>query len=82
MVGRGGIYGDLYGDGREVNPELPLPKPDDYVVHIPKPSDWEVELCPGFTATPRQGGEPNWFHRWMHWLAFGFVWRKKQKSKG
>jgi len=31
----------------------------------------------GIRYNPGEGGEPNWFHRKMQELIFGFKWRKK-----
>ena len=48
---------------------------------MPKPSDWQCRLIDGpngVTYTPTKGNEPNWFHRKMQELCFGFKWRKKK----
>jgi hypothetical protein len=47
----------------------------------PKPSDWQCQIIGGpmgVVFVPTQGNEPNWFHRKMQELAFGFKWRKKK----
>ena len=41
-----------------------------------KRSDWSAN-CADITWTPREGFEPNWFHRKMHELFFGIKWKKK-----
>ncbi len=43
-------------------------------------SDWECRLTGDTLYTPRKGEEPNWFHRLMQRLAFGFVWRKRNQG--
>lgn len=45
-----------------------------YRLQIPNRSDWEIELFPGITVVPKK--VPNRFWRYMHYLMFGFVWRK------
>jgi hypothetical protein len=45
-----------------------------------EPSEWQCELFGagrlGIVFRPRKGDEPNWFWRWMQYLAFGNRWRK------
>lgn len=43
---------------------------------LPKNSDWQCKVC-GVNYIPKAGDEPNWFHRQMQWLAFGFKWSKR-----
>jgi hypothetical protein len=43
----------------------------------PELSDWQLELSPGYFVAVLKGNEPNWFWRKMHYLAFGFKWRKR-----
>lgn len=46
-------------------------------------SEWRCELFgtgSSMTLTPIKGTEPNWFWRWMQWLAFGNRWYKKEKK--
>ena len=51
---------------------------------MPKRSDWHCYLFgdadrpgPGSVVlVPVEGNEPNWFHRKMQELCFGFKWRK------
>lgn len=43
---------------------------------IPEPSDWKM-IHGDITYVPTKGNEPNWFHRKMQELAFGFKWVKK-----
>ena len=63
-------------------------KPSEYIVQnvdsyvlgsMPKRSDWQCEVIGGPTGlvlVPTKGNEPNWFHRKMQELCFGFKWRK------
>ena len=67
-------------------------KPSDYIADanssysiavssMPKSSDWQCHLFGserGIVYTPLEGKEPNWFHRKMQELCFGFKWRKKK----
>jgi len=48
-----------------------------YTFSMPKKSAWTVELIGNVFFTPDEGKEPNWLHRKMHELVFGFKWRKK-----
>ena len=41
-----------------------------------KRSDWSASVA-DITWTPREGYEPNWFHRKMQEICFGIKWRKK-----
>lgn len=43
-----------------------------------KYSNWQCELFGGSSITwrPEEGKEPNWFWRWMQYLAFGNRWKK------
>lgn len=43
-----------------------------------KRSDWSIN-CASITWIPKEGCEPNWFHRKMQELVFGFQWRKNTK---
>ncbi len=65
-------------------------KPSEYIVqnvdsyitlsNMPKRSDWQCEVIGGpmgLVFVPTKGNEPNWFHRKMQELCFGFKWRKK-----
>ena len=64
-------------------------KPSDYIADanssyftvssMPKQSDWQCTLIGGPNGAvynPSEGNEPNWFHRQMQELCFGFKWRK------
>jgi len=67
-------------------------KPSDYVADansvyftavssMPKRSDWQCTLIGGPNGAvynPSEGNEPNWFHRKMQELCFGFKWRKRK----
>ena len=44
---------------------------------MPEKSDWTCCFCGNVYFTPDKGKEPNWFHRKMQELCFGFKWRKK-----
>ena len=56
------------------------------VSSMPKRSDWQCYLFgdadhpgPGSVVlVPVEGNEPNWFHRKMQELCFGFKWRKSK----
>ena len=46
-----------------------------------KLSKWQCHLTEGpygLTLTVAEGKEPNWFHRKMQELCFGFKWRKNR----
>lgn len=47
-------------------------------IDTPKRSDWSMTSA-NITWTPKEGCEPNWFHRKMQELCFGFKWRKNTK---
>ena len=49
-----------------------------YTFSMPKKSKWTVELLGNVFFTPDEGKEPNWFHRKMQELAFGFKWKKSK----
>ena len=49
-----------------------------YTFSMPKKSKWTVELVGNTFYTPDEGKEPNWFHRKMQELAFGFKWGKSK----
>lgn len=67
-------------------------KPSDYVADansvyftavssMPKASKWQCTLIGGPNGAvynPSEGNEPNWFHRKMQELCFGFKWRKSK----
>jgi hypothetical protein len=66
-------------------------KPSDYVADanssyftvssMPKVSKWQCTLIGGPNGAvynPSEGNEPNWFHRKMQELCFGFKWRKSK----
>lgn len=48
-------------------------------------SDWECQLFGGTTHglvwRPVKGDEPNWFWRWMQFIAFGNRWRLRPESE-
>ena len=54
--------------------------PPEYHFAIPKRSEWRCSLFgqgdDGIVYQPLMGREPNWFHRWMQRLAFGFKWER------
>lgn len=53
---------------------------------LPEKSEWRVWLMGDFGKSvhgaivyqPNKGQEPNWFHRKMQELCFGFQWRKNE----
>ena len=51
----------------------------------PQPSEWKCELfgcrSGGMVLRPQKGNEPNWFWRWMQYLAFGNKWVKDNSWK-
>lgn len=67
-------------------------KPSDYVADansvyftavssMPKASKWQCTFISGPNGpvyNPSEGNEPNWFHRKMQELFFGFKWRKSK----
>ena len=46
-----------------------------FTLKIPKKSEWSMYVA-DITYNPPEGMEPNWFHRKMQELCFGFKWRK------
>jgi len=51
------------------------------VSSMPKHSNWQCTFIGGPNGpvyNPSEGNEPNWFHRKMQELCFGFKWRKKK----
>lgn len=54
------------------------------VFNLPKPSKWKCYLFgnrPGQTGIvwqPNEGGEPNWFVRWMMKVCFDCLWIKDE----
>jgi len=57
---------------------------DMHVIKLPEKSEWKVWLMGDYgkcqhgaiVYQPNKGMEPNWFHRKMQELCFGFQWRK------
>lgn len=45
-------------------------------------SDWECALfgMESHTIRPKKGEVPNWFWRWMQFIAFGNRWRRRRKD--
>ena len=58
---------------------------DTFTINTPEQSEWRVWLMGdhgksqhgAIVYQPFKGQEPNWFHRKMQELCFGFQWRKK-----
>ena len=56
----------------------------EYNIAVPERSEWcmwvlgdfNKEPCGQIVYHPIKGTEPNWFHRKMQELCFGFQWRK------
>lgn len=46
-----------------------------YTIKMPERSEWTLR-CANICYTPDKGKEPNWFHRKMQEVCFGFKWRK------
>jgi hypothetical protein len=48
------------------------------VIAVPKQSKWKCEMFGtgpgGMVLCPMEGGEPNWFWRWMQYLILGNRW--------
>jgi hypothetical protein len=64
--------------------------PDNLVFKLPEKSEWKVWLMGDYKKKglygaivyhPIKGQEPNWFHRKMQELCFGFQWRKNDGSR-
>ena len=64
------------------NDEYITVEPNKYtLVTPPKHSDWRCEVIGGpmgIVFVPSEGNEPNWFHRKMQELCFGFKWRRNR----
>lgn len=45
-------------------------------LRIPERSEWSVNVLSNVVYTPEKGKEPNWFHRKMQELCFGFKWHR------
>jgi hypothetical protein len=58
--------------------------PEVGIIKLPEKSEWRVWLMGDYGKSPHgaivyqpiKGQEPNWFHRKMQELCFGFQWRK------
>jgi len=50
--------------------------PDMMVLKNPEYADWQIRHA-GIVYVPLKGSEPNWFHRWMQRVAFGFRWERR-----
>ena len=56
-----------------------------FTLNMPERSEWRVWLMGDYGKSqhgaivyqPVKGQEPNWFHRKMQELCFGFQWRKR-----
>lgn len=55
--------------------------PEEITVRLPEKSNWECELF-GFgrqlVFVPNKNEVPNFFWRWMQFVCFGCVWRKRK----
>jgi hypothetical protein len=51
-----------------------------YTIKQPEPSEWQCHLLGDVIFHPTKGNEPNWFWRWMQYLAFGFRWERKSSN--
>lgn len=45
----------------------------------PERSLWGCQLIPNVIFVPYKDCEPNWFHRLMQRLAFGVIWKKRDR---
>lgn len=60
--------------------------PEVEIIKLPEKSEWRVWLMGDYGKSPHgaivyqpnKGQEPNWFHRKMQELCFGFQWRKNE----
>lgn len=43
-----------------------------------KRSRWICHFVDGLSVVPHEGLEPNWFHRKMQNICFGFRWEKRR----
>ena len=61
-----------------------MSEPPYYYFKMPEQSEWRCELFGGgpmgVVLTPNKGQEPNWFWRWMQYLAFGNKWIKPKRA--
>jgi hypothetical protein len=62
---------------------FPPRRPEAHAFSIvkPEPSEWVCRITRDLTLHPNKGNEPNWFHRWMQRLAFGFKWERATNGK-
>ena len=44
-----------------------------------EPSEWKCYITQNVVLVPDKGKHPNWFHRQMQRLCFGFKWVKDNK---
>ncbi len=62
----------------------PLVTGNSFSVNLPKYSKWKCELFGsgpmGICFRPLEGKEPNFFWRWMQYLAFGNRWIKDKEG--
>ena len=75
--------------GTDFEPELSWytqGMPEVEIIKLPEKSEWRVWLMGDYGKSPHgaivyqpnKGQEPNWFHRKMQELCFGFQWRKNE----
>lgn len=53
--------------------------PNTTTIKISEPSEWKCYLTGDMVLVPSKGNHPNWFHRQMQRLCFGFKWLKETK---
>lgn len=76
------VSGTNFGTEWEARYTQGMPKLE--TLKIPEKSEWRVWLMGDYGISqhgaivyqPNKGQEPNWFHRKMQELCFGFQWRK------
>lgn len=62
------IIDEATGINYSIGPEWSVLRPPKYSYHL--------HITPSFIINIVEGREPNWFHRWMQKICFGFRWEK------
>ena len=78
------LSGTEFNFGAEWEARYTQEMPEVGFLNIPERSEWKVWLMGDYGKSqhgaivyqPIKGQEPNWFHRKMQELCFGFQWRK------
>ncbi|CAB5220621.1 hypothetical protein UFOVP245_4 [uncultured Caudovirales phage] len=61
------------------NPHALTPNTASFTIVTPEPSGWKCYITHNMVLVPDKGKHPNWFHRQMQRLCFGFKWVKDNK---